>query len=209
MIRWRSSRSSPARHRAAASPAPCRERERRTPLARTRLPARSPECGGIGDGGRGREWTDPRMDERTGAGWRNRPPDLPPSGLSLRQVSGCLRERGEVARWSSPTSWSMSAQSLGSLREVGERRSADLWSSKGCKPELFDKANKHHFLHSLALLGVPHCRKPLWAGLLLATGTTLFCTSFYYQALSGDPSVQTLAPVGGSLLLLGWLALAF
>ncbi|XP_032946306.1 transmembrane protein 256 isoform X2 [Rhinolophus ferrumequinum] len=115
MIRWRSSRSSPARHRAAASPAPCRERERRTPLARTRLPARSPECGGIGDGGRGREWTDPRMDERTGAGWRNRPPDLPPSGLSLRQVSGCLRERGEVARWSSPTSWSMSAQSLGSL----------------------------------------------------------------------------------------------
>lgn len=53
-----------------------------------------------------------------------------------RQVSGCLRERGEVVRWSSPTSWSMSAQSLGSLREVGERRSADLWSSKGCKPEV-------------------------------------------------------------------------
>ncbi|XP_004433202.1 transmembrane protein 256 [Diceros bicornis minor] len=74
--------------------------------------------------------------------------------------------------------------------------------------ELFDKTNKHHFLHSLALLGVPHCRKPLWAGLLLASGTTLFCTSFYYQALSGDPSAQTLAPVGGSLLLLGWLALA-
>ncbi|KAM9208389.1 transmembrane protein 256 isoform 1-T1 [Dugong dugon] len=74
--------------------------------------------------------------------------------------------------------------------------------------ELFDKTNKHHFLHSLALLAVPHCRKPLWAGLLLTSGTTLFCTSFYYQALSGDPSVQPLAPVGGSLLLLGWLALA-
>nr|XP_048304388.1 transmembrane protein 256 isoform X1 [Myodes glareolus] len=75
--------------------------------------------------------------------------------------------------------------------------------------ELFDKANKHHFLHSLALLGVPYCRKPLWAGLLLASGTTLFCTSFYYQALSGDTSIQTAGPVGGSLLILGWLALAF
>ncbi|XP_008572090.1 PREDICTED: transmembrane protein 256 isoform X1 [Galeopterus variegatus] len=74
--------------------------------------------------------------------------------------------------------------------------------------ELFDKANKHHFLHSLALLGVPHCRKPIWAGLLLASGTTLFCTSFYYQALSGDTSIQTVGPVGGSLLFLGWLALA-
>nr|XP_014331926.1 PREDICTED: transmembrane protein 256 isoform X1 [Bos mutus] len=74
--------------------------------------------------------------------------------------------------------------------------------------ELFDKTNKHHFLHSLALLAVPLCRKPLWAGLLLASGTTLFCTTFYYQALSGDPSFQNLAPVGGSLLLLGWLALA-
>ncbi|XP_028636014.1 transmembrane protein 256 isoform X2 [Grammomys surdaster] len=75
--------------------------------------------------------------------------------------------------------------------------------------ELFDKANKHHFLHSLALLGVPYCRKPFWAGLLLASGTTLFCTSFYYQALSGDTSIQNLGPVGGSLLILGWLALAF
>ncbi|KAL1779834.1 phospholipid scramblase 3 [Sigmodon hispidus] len=71
--------------------------------------------------------------------------------------------------------------------------------------ELFDKANKHHFLHSLALLGVPNCRKPLLAGLLLASGTTLFCTSFYYQALSGDTSIQTAGPVGGSLLILGWL----
>ncbi|KAI4533259.1 transmembrane protein 256 [Ovis canadensis] len=74
--------------------------------------------------------------------------------------------------------------------------------------ELFDTSNKHHFLHSLALLAVPLCRKPVWAGLLLASGTTLFCTTFYYQALSGDPSFQNLAPVGGSLLFFGWLALA-
>ena len=57
------------------------------------------------------------------------------------------------------------------------------------------------------LVVVSLCRKPLWAGLPLASGTTLFCTTFYYQALSRDPSFQNLAPVGGSLLLLGWLAL--
>ncbi|XP_047625321.1 transmembrane protein 256-like [Phacochoerus africanus] len=73
---------------------------------------------------------------------------------------------------------------------------------------LFDKTNKHHFLHSLALLGVPLCRKPLWARLLLASGTTLFCTSFYYQSLCGDPSIRTLAPVRRSLPIWGWLALA-
>lgn len=62
------------------------------PLQRERgaHPSLAPACppalqnvGGIGDGGRGWEWTDPRMDERTGAGWRNRSPDLPPSGRSL------------------------------------------------------------------------------------------------------------------------------
>nr|XP_044986644.1 transmembrane protein 256 isoform X1 [Jaculus jaculus] len=94
---------------------------------------------------------------------------------------------------------------LGHSGEVLQRR-AQFPDAYG--KELFDKANKHHFLHSLALLGVTHCRKPLWAGLLLASGTTLFCTSFYYQALSGDTSIQTLGPVGGSLLILGWLALA-
>ena len=42
------------------------------------------------------------------------------------------------------------------------------------------------------LVVVSLCRKPLWAGLPLASGTTLFCTTFYYQALSRDPSFQNL-----------------
>lgn len=85
MIRRRSSRSSPARHRAAASPAPCRER--RTPLARARLPARSPECRGDRRRGGLWEWTDGRMDAARQAGWRC-PPDLPPPGLSGSREGG-------------------------------------------------------------------------------------------------------------------------
>ncbi|XP_028912049.1 transmembrane protein 256 isoform X1 [Ornithorhynchus anatinus] len=84
----------------------------------------------------------------------------------------------------------------------------DLRSPDEYRRELFDKANKHHFLHSLALLSVPLCRKPLLAGSLLGSGMILFCTSFYYHAISGDPCLVKMAPVGGSLLLLGWLSMA-
>ncbi|XP_010613149.1 transmembrane protein 256 isoform X1 [Fukomys damarensis] len=111
-------------------------------------------------------------------------------GQSLwRSVPGRLWEGGEVTALGLPDSLVYEGKESG-------------------VQELFDKANKHHFFHSLALLGVPHCRKPLWAGLLLASGTALFCTSFYYQALSGDTSIQMLGPAGGSLLLLGWFTLA-
>uniref|UniRef100_A0A8C0DY64 Transmembrane protein 256 n=1 Tax=Balaenoptera musculus TaxID=9771 RepID=A0A8C0DY64_BALMU len=112
------------------------------------------------------------------------------------------------------TSFTPTAFSQSLFKHLGTQRKDNLTQKSYAQfpdaygKELFDKTNKHHFLHSLALLGVPLCRKPLWARLLLASGTTLFCTTYYYQALSGDPSVQTLAPVGGSLLLLGWLALA-
>uniref|UniRef100_A0ABI7Y565 Transmembrane protein 256 n=1 Tax=Felis catus TaxID=9685 RepID=A0ABI7Y565_FELCA len=134
---------------------------------------------------------------------RSYPPARPPS----RVWGDWRREKGAGA--DRPTDERSGPGQGGDIAPTGSptlRAPASFY--KGASTRLFDKANKHHFFHSLALLGVPHCRKPLWAGLLLASGTTLFCTSFYYQALSGDPSIQTLAPVGGSLLILGWLALA-
>ncbi|XP_020822215.1 transmembrane protein 256 isoform X9 [Phascolarctos cinereus] len=76
------------------------------------------------------------------------------------------------------------------------------------RKELFEKTNKHHFFHSLALLCVPLCSKQIWAGTLLTSGISFFCGSFYYQALTGDTMAMPIAPVGGSLLILGWLALA-
>lgn len=65
--------------------------------------------------------------------------------------------------------------------------------------------------HALALLGCG-----LWgarggglthaAGLAFALGTLLFCGTVYAGALGG-PHLGVLAPVGGSLLMLGWALL--
>lgn len=65
--------------------------------------------------------------------------------------------------------------------------------------------------HALALLGCG-----LWgarggrlahaAGVAFALGTLLFCGTVYAGALGG-PHLGTLAPVGGSLLMLGWALL--
>ncbi|XP_021237762.1 transmembrane protein 256 [Numida meleagris] len=74
--------------------------------------------------------------------------------------------------------------------------------------EIFETANRYHLLHSLVLLSVPRCRRPGVAGALLSAGMTLFCGPFYYFALSGDPSLNRAAPVGGTLLILGWAAMA-
>ncbi|KAL3207653.1 hypothetical protein MRX96_010125 [Rhipicephalus microplus] len=52
--------------------------------------------------------------------------------------------------------------------------------------EAYDRANHYHFLHTLALLGVPLTRRPALVGSLLLVGMGLFC---------------------GSLLILAWLSI--
>lgn len=76
------------------------------------------------------------------------------------------------------------------------------------KALLFDTANRHHFYHTLALLGATRCRKPLLVGCLLSSGIVIFSGSIYYQAITGDSSVRTITPFGGILLIAGWLAMA-
>uniref|UniRef100_A0A671NKT1 Transmembrane protein 256 n=1 Tax=Sinocyclocheilus anshuiensis TaxID=1608454 RepID=A0A671NKT1_9TELE len=68
--------------------------------------------------------------------------------------------------------------------------------------------NKYHIYHSLALLGAARCRKPALAGAILLAGMGCFCGPLYHQALTNDPSFSKLAPIGGSLLIVGWAAMA-
>ncbi len=68
-----------------------------------------------------------------------------------------------------------------------------------------------HGWHALALFGVG-----LWApnggrlahaaGCAFAVGLALFCGAVYSLALGG-PNITVLAPIGGALLILGWLLL--
>ena len=69
-----------------------------------------------------------------------------------------------------------------------------------------------HGWHALALFGVglwaPHGgRLAHAAGAAFALGLLLFCVAVYSLALGG-PAITALAPVGGTLLILGWLLLA-
>lgn len=78
---------------------------------------------------------------------------------------------------------------------------------------LYRTANSYHFYHALALVAVgllAQSRASIWlklAGLCFALGALLFCGSLYLLALAGLHA--TLAPFGGTLLMLGWLMLAF
>ncbi|KAK9879660.1 hypothetical protein WA026_006723 [Henosepilachna vigintioctopunctata] len=73
---------------------------------------------------------------------------------------------------------------------------------------VFETANRMHFFHSLALLGVPMCRNPAVAGSLFLVGTVLFSGPCYYYAFTGENKLGKLAPVGGTILIIAWLSLA-
>ncbi|XP_078612548.1 transmembrane protein 256 homolog [Branchiostoma floridae x Branchiostoma japonicum] len=72
----------------------------------------------------------------------------------------------------------------------------------------FDTGNRYHLLHSLALLAVPLTRRPLLVGSLLASGTLLFSGGCYLSSLLEMRSAARITPIGGMLLIAGWLCIA-
>ena len=46
------------------------------------------------------------------------------------------------------------------------------------------------------------------AGALFAAGTLLFSGTLYIEAITGSAPLPMAAPIGGTLLIVGWLALA-
>ncbi|XP_038051014.1 transmembrane protein 256 homolog isoform X1 [Patiria miniata] len=75
--------------------------------------------------------------------------------------------------------------------------------------EVFQTANRYHFIHTLALLAVPMTRHPTVVGVLLLIGMLGFCGTCYFSALFGLKTLNKFTPYGGMMLMAGWLAMAF
>ena len=78
---------------------------------------------------------------------------------------------------------------------------------------IFDTAARTQMLHALALLAAAWAvsrwpgRRARAAGLCFAAGTALFCGSLYLMVATGERSLGAITPVGGVLLIAGWVAL--
>ncbi|MDA0369436.1 MAG: DUF423 domain-containing protein [Proteobacteria bacterium] len=82
---------------------------------------------------------------------------------------------------------------------------------------LFDTAADYQAWHMLALLGIGFGGGRLFgtakwlisaAGAAFLVGSALFCGSLYVHALSGSAPLPWAAPIGGTIMILGWVALA-
>lgn len=82
----------------------------------------------------------------------------------------------------------------------------------------YDTAGRYHFVHALALIGVavlaPHLPRGSGGGRLAAAGIAftvgilLFCGGLYAFSAFGLPIGARVAPVGGIVLIGGWVLLA-
>jgi len=78
---------------------------------------------------------------------------------------------------------------------------------------IFDTAARYQLLHALALLGSAWVaqqwpgRAARASGILFSAGILLFSGSLYALSLTGIRGLGAITPIGGLLLILGWLAL--
>lgn len=90
------------------------------------------------------------------------------------------------------------AHALRSL--LGGMATVDTWNT----------ASLYHLVHSVVLLCIalarPGARLSFW---LFLAGIVLFSGSLYVFSVTGMKAVAMAAPVGGTCLMAGWLALAF
>ena len=76
---------------------------------------------------------------------------------------------------------------------------------------IFETAVRYQMYHAVALFGVAWLATRLvdplmdWAGWLLVAGTVVFSGSLYLLVLTGTRWLGAITPVGGLMLVAGWL----
>ena len=80
--------------------------------------------------------------------------------------------------------------------------------------DTFETAVRYQFYHTLALLGIgvlwaarPELRGLGTTGVLWASGVVIFSGSLYALCFTGITKLGAVAPIGGLLLLGGWVSL--
>ena len=88
--------------------------------------------------------------------------------------------------------------------------------AKAGRLDTFETAVRYQFYHALALLAAgvlwaarPELRSLGTTGGLWAGGVVVFSGSLYALCFTGVTKLGAVAPIGGLLLLAGWLSLAF
>lgn len=72
---------------------------------------------------------------------------------------------------------------------------------------IFEKGNQYHLIHSVALLSAPLTTKPKITSSLFIVGMVFFCGACYHHAITDNDRFGKFAPIGGTLLILGWLSM--
>ena len=118
-----------------------------------------------------------------------------------------LRRMGTIYRFWPYRAWVVVGGVAGLLAVAAAAGAAHL-AADPTEQRALGSAVQMHGWHALALVGVG-----LWgarggwlghaAGVAFALGLLLFCGTIYLGALGG-PHLGPLAPVGGTLLMLGW-----
>lgn len=81
------------------------------------------------------------------------------------------------------------------------------------KLEVFETAVKYHFYHAfvLLILGIliERIQSPLlnYAGWAYIAGVTIFSGSLYILSISGVTKWGAITPIGGLILIIGWILL--
>ncbi len=83
------------------------------------------------------------------------------------------------------------------------------------RADTYQTANRYHLIHAVALIGValvatqitPASNWVNWAGNLLFLGTLIFSGSLYILAVFDLRIMGAVAPIGGTLMVAGWLCL--